>query len=82
MPSVSKDQPGLRPTQPGAGALESVVRRFETMPSNIGTIHRAGRSAQPSTRFGGWLPNRQATGAYNDYSHFPSGVYADLKPEL
>jgi hypothetical protein len=51
---------GLRPTQPGAGALESVVRWFETMPSNIGTFHRAGRSAQPSRGLaGGYQTGKQ-----------------------
>jgi hypothetical protein len=60
MPSVSKDQPGLRPAQPGAGALESVVRRFETKPSGIGTFHWAGRSAQPSRGLaGGYQTGKQ-----------------------
>ena len=60
MPSVSKNQPGLRPAQPGAGALESVIWQFKTMPSNIGTFHRAGRSAQPSRGLaGGYQTSKQ-----------------------
>jgi hypothetical protein len=60
MSSVSKVQLGHRPAQPDAGALENMIRRFETMPSLFGTFYQAGRSARPSRGLaGGYQTGKQ-----------------------